>query len=369
LKIKSLETIPVSIPVKPEALSFGTIDRVDYVITRLETSQFTGYGEAATLQGPTWSEESRETIESTINKYLSQAVVGNNTLDCMRIMTLLDDRVKGNSFAKAAVEMAILDAACKELNIPVYQLLGGKYRDSIPLSWTLANNDAALDAAEAKDRVQKGWKILKIKTGSLPLKKDLERVSAVRAAVGDTISVRVDANQGWNVNQTVAALRTLEDTHIDFLEQPVPKWDLEGLNEISRRTSMPIMADEAVCTVQDAVCLLQKRAVSAFSYKLTKMGGLLNAKTIERLADSYRIGGYVGCMIETSVGTAAYLQFGASVHRLSYGCELFGPLRIKSDIAKKEIQFENGTIIVPDQPGIGVEVDESKLDQLSNARA
>jgi muconate/chloromuconate cycloisomerase len=365
LKIRSLQTYALSIPVKPETLSFGRFDQVDFVIVRVETGKFTGYGEAATLQGPTWSEESRETIKPIIDAYLSNVVVGNDTLEYSRIQTLMNARVKGNSFAKAAVEMAILDAMCKELNVSLYSLLGGKYRDVILLSWTLANNDPKLDAEEAKERVKQGWRILKVKTGSLPLNEDMERVKAVRAAVGDSISIRVDANQGWDLHNTVAALRTLEEAQIAFLEQPLPKWDLAGLAEVSKRTSIPLIADESVCTLQDAISLIEERAVAAFSYKLTKMGGIINAKTIERIADSHGIGGYVGCMIETSIGTAAYLQFAASVHHLEYSCELFGPLRLKSDLSSKGIKYDRGTVMVPEDAGIGVEVDEEKLDRLS----
>ncbi len=277
------------------------------------------------FRGKTWSEESQETIRSIIDRYLSKIVHGTDSLDYLLVSRSMNQKVKGNEFAKAAVEMAILDVAAKELNIPMYRLLGAKHRDSIPLSWTLANNDPEADVREAEERMKKGWRILKVKTGSLPLHKDLERVRAVRDAVGDSISLRVDANQGWNINQTMASLRTLEDAHVDLLEQPLAKWDLDGLAQVSGRTSIPIMADESLCSIRDAVSLIEKRAASVFAYKLTKLGGILNCRIVESLAEAYRVGNYVGCMIETSVGTAAYLQFAATIHNLEYGCELWGP--------------------------------------------
>lgn len=370
LKIRSLGSFALNVPlVKPEDLSFGRVERVEYVITRIEAGEFIGYGEAATLQGPTWSEESQETIKSTIDRYLSKTVQNADTLDYVRISRLMDDRVKGNNFAKAAIEMAILDAACKELNIPVYRLLGAKCRESIPLSWTLANNDVESDVREAKEYVKKGWRILKIKAGSLPVSSDMERVQSVRNAVGDSVSLRVDANQGWSINQAMTSLKALEDARVDLLEQPLPKWDLDGLAEVSRRTSIPIMADESLCSIRDAVSLIEKRAASVFSYKLTKMGGILNCRTVESIADAYRIGGYVGCMIETSIGTAGYLQFAASMHHLDYGCELFGPLRLEYDPARKGIEYREGEVLVPDQPGIGIEVDEERLRKLSTKQS
>src|SRR5262249_52974118 len=154
------------------------VDQIDYNIIRVDTGRYTGFGEAATLQGPNWSEESKETIDAIVRNYLSKVVIGNDTSDYQKISMLMDERVKGNSFAKAAVEMAVLDALGMEREVPVYSILGGKYRDSVPLSWTIANNDPDLDAKESRSMKNKGWRILKIKAGSLPLKADLERVRA-----------------------------------------------------------------------------------------------------------------------------------------------------------------------------------------------
>ncbi len=364
LKIQSLETFKLSIPVKPENLSFGRIDRVDYNIVRVEAGKFTGYGEAATLQGPRWSEESKETIHEITQKYLAKIILGKDSSEYKKIIHLMDENVQGNNFAKAAVEMAILDALGKELESPASSILGGEYRDSIPLSWTIANNDPELDAKEASKMVSKGWRILKIKAGSLPLKKELERMVAVRDAVGDEVSIRVDVNQGWKLNQALAALEPLKKASVALLEQPLPKWDLNGAALLTRRSDIPIAADESLCTVRDAVELIHRRAAGVFAYKLTKMGGFTNAQTINSIAQKYRIDSYVGCMIETSIGTAAYLNFAAALPELNYGCELFGPLRIKEDVVSKKIEYDRGNVLVPKGPGLGIKVDEKKLENL-----
>ncbi|MEM3684992.1 MAG: muconate/chloromuconate family cycloisomerase [Conexivisphaerales archaeon] len=363
MRISAVDTFMISIPVEPENLSFGRIDRVDYVIVRVEAGKFLGYGEAATLQGPTWSEESMETIKIIIDRYLSKIVVGADTSDYLPVSDRMNEKVKGNNFAKAAVEMAVIDAYCKELGMPVYSLIGGKFRDSIPLSWTIANNDPELDAREASDRVRKGWRILKIKMGSLPLEKDLERVRIIKDAVGGKASIRVDINQGWTVTQTLASLGQLAKAGVDLIEQPLPRWDMDGLALVARKSSIPIMADESVCTVQDALELIRRRAASVFSYKLTKMGGLMNSRAIHSVAKAFGIPGYIGCMIETSVGTAAYLHFGASVSNLEFGCELFGPLRIRGDIVKDGIEYSQGEVKIPSGPGFGVEIDWKKVQK------
>jgi muconate cycloisomerase len=364
LKIKSVEAFKLSLPVKPENLSFGRIDRIDYVIVRVEAGKFTGYGEAATLQGPRWSEESKETIYEIVENYLARIVVEKETSEFRKIVNLMEDNVQGNNFAKAAVEMAILDALGKELDTPVYSILGGKYRDSIPLSWTIANNDPEIDAKESIKMVGKGWRILKIKVGSLPLKKELERISSVREAVGDDVSLRIDVNQGWKLNQAIAALESLKKNTVDLLEQPLPKWDTDGAAVVAGRTDIPIVADESLCTVQDAIELIQRRAAGVFAYKLTKMGGMTNAQITNSIARRYGIDSYIGCMIETSIGTAAYLNFAAAIPELEYGCELFGPLRIKDDVVTKKIEYRNGNVLVPNGPGLGIIVNEKKLEDL-----
>lgn len=350
---------------KPENLAFGRVDSVDYNIVKVDAGRFVGFGEAATLQGPRWSEESKETIDAIIKNYLSKIAIDRDTSEYQKISLQMDESVQGNNFAKAALEMAVMDALGKEREMPVYTILGGKYRDSVPLSWTIANNEPDLDAEEALSMVRKGWGILKVKVGSLSLKKDLERVSAVRKAVGPDVSLRIDVNQDWRLDQAISALDFLKQESVDLIEQPLPKWDVTGAAIVASRSTVPIVADESLCSIHDAVELIVKRAAGAFAYKLTKMGGFTNSRNIHSVAMAHRIKSYIGCMIETSIGTAAYLQFAASIPELEYGCELFGPLRIRDDLVLKKIDYENGTVKVPDESGLGVSVDEDKLERLN----
>jgi len=370
LKIKSVETIKLSIPLKnSENLSFGKVDRVDYNIVKVDTGRFVGFGEAATLQGPRWSEESKETIDAIIRKYLARLAVGQDTSEYQKIIESINENVKGNSFAKAALEMAILDVYGKELELPVYSLLGGKYRDEIPLSWTIANNDPQRDAKEASSITKKGWRILKLKVGSLPLKGDLERIRAARNAVGNEISLRIDVNQGWRLDQALSAIDQLKKEEVDFIEQPLPRWDLSGAAILASRSSIPIMADESLCDIRDAVALIKEGAAGAFSFKLTKMAGITNSRIVYSIARAHRISSYIGCMIETSIGTAAYLHFAASLPQLEYGCELFGPLRISDDLVSesKGIKYGAGSVFVPQEAGLGIKVDEDKINKLSES--
>jgi muconate/chloromuconate cycloisomerase len=329
---------------------------VNFVFVRAETSdRLVGWGEAACLGGPTWSEESAESVAATIERYLAPWLVGRDPIDVEALRLEMARRVQGNAFARAAVEMALWDLAGRSLGVPVYRLLGGRVRDRVPLSWSLAVADPQAEVAEARERIALGHRIFKIKTGAAPLPDDVERVRRLRAA----------ANQGWDRPTALQAVRALEPCALDFVEQPVPRWDLEGLAFVAERAPMPIMADEACCTDHDALALARRGAVSILSLKLTKSGGLLGSLAIARIAAAAGMGCYVGCMIETSLGTAAYLHLALAAAPVTWGCELFGPLLLAGDVTRRPVQYADGCILGLDGPGWGVDVDEAALARWS----
>ena len=367
MKLAELRVVRADIPVRrPHKMSFTTLETVNFVFVRAETSdRLVGWGEAACLGGPTWSEESAESVAATIERYLAPWLVGRDPIDVEALRLEMARRVQGNAFARAAVEMALWDLAGRSLGVPVYRLLGGRVRDRVPLSWSLAVADPQAEVAEARERIALGHRIFKIKTGAAPLPDDVERVRRLRAAVGPAVSLRVDANQGWDRPTALQAVRALEPCALDFVEQPVPRWDLEGLAFVAERAPMPIMADEACCTDHDALALARRGAVSIVSLKLTKSGGLLGSLAIARVAAAAGMGCYVGCMIETSLGTAAYLHLALAAAPVTWGCELFGPLLLAGDVTRRPVQYADGCILGLDGPGWGVDVDEAALARWS----
>ena len=356
MKLAELRVVRADIPVRrPHKMSFTTLETVNFVFVRAETSdRLVGWGEAACLGGPTWSEESAESVAATIERYLAPWLVGRDPTDVEALRLEMARRVQGNAFARAAVEMALWDLAGRSLGVPVYRLLGGRVRDRVPLSWSLAVADPQAEVEEARERIALGHRIFKIKTGAAPLPDDVERVRRLRAAVGPAVSLRVDANQGWDRPTALQAVRALEPCALDFVEQPVPRWDLEGLAFVAERAPMPIMADEACCTDHDALALARRGAVSIVSLKLTKSGGLLGSLAIARIAAAAGMGCYVGCMIETSLGTAAYLHLALAAAPVTWGCELFGPLLLAGDVTRRPVQYADGCILGLDGPGWGV---------------
>src|SRR5512132_3079303 len=255
MKIADLRVVLADIPVKrPHKMSFTTLETVNFVFVRLETSDgHVGWGEAACLGGPTWSEESAESVAVTIERYIAPWLVGRDPTAIEALRIEMATRVQGNPFARAAVEMALWDLAGRALGVPVHRLLGGRVRDRVPLSWSLAVADSGAEIAEAREKVAKGHRIFKIKTAARPVAEDVGRVRRLREALGPDVSLRVDANQGWDRPTALRAIRQLEPYGVDFVEQPVPRWDFEGMAEIGRRVTAPIMADESCFSPQDAL--------------------------------------------------------------------------------------------------------------------
>jgi len=363
VKIAQVRVILADIPVKrPHAMSFTTLRAVNFALVRLETADgLVGWGEAACLGGPTWSEESAESVAVTIERYIAPWLVGRDASGVEVLRREMGRRVQGNPFARAAVEMALWDLNGRALGVPVHRLLGGAVRDRVPLSWSLAVEDPVAEVAEAVDRTRAGHRIFKIKTAAHPLEYDVERIRRIREAVGPAVSLRVDANQGWDRSTALRAIRALEPFGLDFVEQPVPRWDMEGLAEIGRRVSVPIMADESCFTPHDALLLARLGGVSILALKLTKSAGLAESLAIARIAEAAGMSCYVGCMIETSLGTAAYLQLALAAAPVSWGCELFGPLLLTGDIVTDPVRYDDGCILGLNGPGLGVEVDERRL--------
>jgi muconate cycloisomerase len=360
-----VRVIQADIPVaRPHKMSFTTLEAVNFVFVRLETADgLVAWGEAACLGGPTWSEESSESIAATIQRYIVPWLIGRDASGIEVLSREMARRVQGNPFARAAVEMALWDLNGRALGVPVHRLLGGRVRDRVPLSWSLAVADPDAEIEEARTKVALGHRIFKIKTAARPVAEDVERVRRLREALGPDISRRVDANQGWDRPTALKAIRAIEPYGIDFVEQPVPRWDFEGMAEIARRVTVPIMADESCFSPQDALAIARLGGVSILGLKVTKSAGIIGSMSIARIAEAAGMGCYVGCMIETSLGTAAYLQVALAAAPVTWGCELFGPLLLKGDVVRQPVRYEDGAILALDGPGLGVEVDETALKE------
>jgi muconate cycloisomerase len=364
MKIHSIETVLVDIPTtRVHHLSFGAITQQNYAIVRVRSDDgVLGIGEASTIGGPAWAEESTETIKTIIDTYLAPHLVGQDPRNLQALSLHMDKLVRGNRFAKAAVEMALLDLAARALGVPAHRLLGGKVHDRLALAWTLASGSTQADIDEGEAKIAAGLHhIFKLKIGYGEPAQDVAHVSRIAAHFGQRARVQVDVNQAWDELTATRCIAALQDAGVALIEQPVARHQVAAMARLAARFDVPIMADESLGTVADALNLVQQRAADVFALKLTKAGGPLATLKTAAIAEAAGVPCYGGCMLETSIGTAAYLHTFAAIAGITWGCELFGPLLLKDDLISQPLIYRDGAIHLHDGPGFGVDIDAEKL--------
>lgn len=371
--IERIEARILDIPtIRPHKLSFGSISRQSPVIVQLWLANGgCGFGEAATIGGPSWNEESPETILHAINAYLAPVLLRQDGGRFESALARMDTACKGNVFAKSAVEMALIDAVARTLQLPAWQLLGGKQHQSLPLAWTLASGDVERDLEEAQLRLeQKRHRIFKMKIGARRPEDDVAHVAQIARGLHGKATLTVDVNQAWDGSTARRFLPRLIDAGVTLIEQPVAKWNVAALKiltaELGDRAS--IMADETVCTPQDAMALARGQASHVFSLKVAKHGGLLRTRQVAAVAEAADIAWYGGTMLETSLGSAAAAHVFATLGSRHHGCELFGPQLLVDDIVADRMPIRDFELQLPDGPGFGVEVELAQLDRFDRAR-
>ena len=373
-RIERIHARIVDIPtIRPHKFSFGAINRQSPVIVQLWLANGAcGFGEAATIGGPSWNEESPETILHAIQNYLAPAVVGADARRFAEHLNRFDAVCKGNAFAKSAVEMALLDAVARSLGVPAWQLLGGKRIERLPLAWTLASGDSQRDLEEAEQMMQaRRHRLFKLKIGARSPADDVAHVTRIAGGLDGRADMTVDVNQAWDGNTARRYLPQLVEAGVTLIEQPVAKWDVQALREATQSlgSAALIMADETVCSAQDAYMLASQRACHVFSLKVAKHGGLLRTREVAAVAQAAGIGWYGGTMLETSLGSAASAHVFATLSDQHHGCELFGPQLLVDDIVEQPMAVRDFELHLPDGPGFGVVVDEKRLERFDRARA
>jgi muconate cycloisomerase len=362
--IASIRSTIVDVPtVRRHELSSLSVTAQSYVIVELRlTNGVEGIGEAATLGGPRWSEESVESIKATIDVYLAPAIIGApaNRFEAARIR--MDEAAKRNNAAKAAIESALFDAVGKSLGVSAVQLLGGAVRESVPVLWTLASGDPAQEIEEAEKKLDaRLHDTFKIKIGARSPEADVARLRRLADALAGRASLIVDANQAWDETTALRCLPVLAELGVRLVEQPLPAWNLAGMARLRARSTVPLMADEGVFSAHDMLDVARAGAAEVVSLKLVKHGGLLATRDVAAIAEAAGIGLYGGCLLESSIGAAAHLQVFAGLRELAWGCEHFGPQILVDDLVEEPLHFADFCIHLPAGPGLGVTLDQDKL--------
>nr|WP_231293214.1 dipeptide epimerase [Sporosarcina sp. P33] len=274
MQICTVETFVVSSSLrKPFSTALRTVHDIQSVIVKITANDGrTGWGEAVPTHVITG--DSLGGIRHVITHVFTPLLAGQDISRRELLLEKVQQSIIGNTSAKAAVDMAIYDLFAQFCGLPLMNALGG-YHCNLTTDLTVSVGSPAEMANEAAEHAAKGFRILKVKVGTGSLQQERERIQAIRQAVGPHIAIRLDANQGWSSKEAIRLIRQMEDDgfNLELIEQPVAAYDVEGLRDVTRQTSTPIMADESLFSAMDAVKLLKMRAVDVLNIKLMKSGG------------------------------------------------------------------------------------------------
>lgn len=362
MRVTRAEVILTKVPViRAHKMAIGTTTNQEAVFLKLFTDNgLVGWGEAPHMVGYSGAGETQSSVALQLKERLVPAVLGKSPLAIEAGVRELNRALPWNPRAKSAVNMALYDLAGKFFDTPVYNLTGGKCRDGIPLSWSLPIVDVEAGTTEAVQMVERGFTILKVKTGRPDPWDDVAMFREIRRAVGDGIRLRADANQGWDVRSAIRAIRAMEEYRPEFVEQPVKGDDIDGMAEVRRATSVHIMADESANSPLDVLNLARKRAADVISIYINNSGGISEAKKMAIVAEPVLLGCYIGGALEGPIAARACLHFGVSTPNVTWGCEMGGQFLLQEDLSVEPLAFQDGELIVPDGPGLGGALDEER---------
>jgi L-alanine-DL-glutamate epimerase-like enolase superfamily enzyme len=367
MKIESIEYIPIRIPkrgmkgVREWKTALGNNPFGDAVVVVLLADGCQGFGEVSSI----W-DGGAGCLAAAWGKRVAEAVVGADVFAVTEVLSRMDRAVAWSKNAlclKAGVEMALYDLIGKLKAMPIYQLLGGKRRESIPLSHSIAMGTVEERVAQVAEHVAAGFKTVKVKVG-LDFEKDLEAVRAIRERFGPELGIRVDANMGWGDQKTLLkVVERLSELNILSIEQPFAPHELDKLAFLRRHCSIPIMLDESIWDPGDALAAIKADAGDIFNVYVSEAGGLNKAMQIANLCETAGIGFCIGSMPEFGIGTAAELHLGLAAPRIDHPSDVIGNLYFEDDIIQETLPVKDGLAYGLDRPGLGVSLDWDKVNK------
>ncbi len=361
MRIKKVEVFAARLLLKePFIISYVHLDDMPTIFVRIETDKgIVGWGEAVPDQnvtGETW-----ESTYQIIKHELAPLIINEDPFAIDRIHQKFNHKINGVPSAKAALDIAIYDLMGKITGQPVYQLIGGKAHEELQVPRVISIKDPQEMAEDARSFVAAGFRNIKMKVGT-NADTDIERIKAVRNAIGNTIQLRVDANQGWNRIEALKVIRETTDCHVDWYEQPVKAHDIRALKEIRSVVNNKVMIDEGVHNIYDLVNVIEMRAADMLNIKLMKSGGIYPALALASLAEAADMPCQVGSMVESAIGTMAGAHLAMSKNIIQTN-EMVGPLMFIKDVAK--VHYNGDVIQFSNKPGLGIEVDEAYVNEIT----
>ncbi|RCH54004.1 dipeptide epimerase [Mucilaginibacter hurinus] len=357
MKITQINIYRFSIPMQPFSIATGTMDYAQNVFIRVHTdADLCGVGECSAF--PMIVGETQDTCLAMAREFAA-LWVGQNALDIPARLQQLHSFTAGNTTIKSAFDMALYDIAAKNAGLPLYKYLGGRKR-IVETDITIGIASPEVMAEKALAFKNSGATILKVKLGKDP-ETDVERIKLIRAAVGDGMQIRVDANQGWSYDDAVFALQNIAPFNIQFCEQPMRTWYDDRMPELIELSTVKIMADESVYNHHDARKQINSGSCHYINIKFSKSGGIHEAKQIHDIAAEKGIACMMGGMLESRIALSAKLHFAyASPNIKFYDLDtcMLGHL---ADPCIGGVKYIGYLLDIDDSVGIGADADEKFL--------
>jgi L-alanine-DL-glutamate epimerase-like enolase superfamily enzyme len=352
----------LSIPlIEPFITSLGRDDNAENVLVKIVTKEgITGFGECSP-----YMPINGESIDTcfAVGQYFAKLLKGKNALAIEECILAMDKVIYGNTSIKSAFDMALYDIASQNAGLPLYKYLGGHNNKVIITDYTVSIGDPKKMAADAVKIKEEGYPAIKVKLGNNG-ETDVIRIKAIREAVGNEIPLRIDANQGWNVEEAIQTLQALAKYDIQHCEEPIPRWDFMQLPKVKQASPIPIMSDESCGDEHDAERLINLKACDYFNIKLGKSGGIFKALKMVKLAEASHIHLQIGAFMESRLAMTCFAHFSLCSPMIEH-YDFDTALMFIEDPVTGGIKYEkNGVVKVPESAGLGATVSEARLNKL-----
>jgi L-alanine-DL-glutamate epimerase-like enolase superfamily enzyme len=337
---------------KPYTIAFKTVDEVRNAFVEITLMDgTTGIG-AGNPSEYVVGENLNQTLEALQAQNL-EFLIGRDIREIGQLTFEVWNKFLKNPAARAALDIALYDAFTKFLGIPLVKYLGQKIY-SMPTSNTIGIKNVDETLKEAEDYKQKGFKILKVKLGK-DLNEDIERLVKLRERFGSYFIIRIDANQGYSIQQTIDFYHKTKHLDLELIEQPLPAKSVVELKQLPDEIKQKIAADESLITPADALSLIKPpRAAGIFNIKLMKCGGVSQALKIADIAQHEGIELFWGCNDESAVSITAALHTAFACANTKY-IDLDGSLDLAKDEVTGGFILKDGIMYCSDKPGLGLE--------------
>ncbi|MBC7486299.1 MAG: dipeptide epimerase [Cytophagaceae bacterium] len=362
LTIDQIEIYASPIKLKePFVISLGPLTHAENVVIVIRTHEgITGFGECSpflTING-----ESMDTAVA-VAQLLAGKLKGKNALNIEDCVLSMDKIIFGNSSIKSAFDMALYDIAAQHAQLPLYAFLGGKKNKTIQTDYTISLGPLEKMVSDAQRIKDRGFQIIKVKLGGTK-EEDIQRIKSIRLQIGNELSLRIDANQGWTPLDALEILKAIAPYDIQHCEEPIPRWQYMKLPFLREQSPIPIMSDESCCDEHDAERLIELKACDALNVKLGKSSGIFKALKIIRLAEQAKLDLQIGGFLESRLAFTASAHLALCSDSVVY-YDFDTPMMFEEDPVVGGIRYgDHGIVHVQDVPGLGATMDVDYLKRL-----